>query len=176
MNPNYEELPVKLPTCGHKVIKIEDFSPDTTPTPKAVCQGDHSQAIHIPGIPGLKVRNAEKKRQSANRRIAGHKLKSRFVSPVPIVHFQVGVGHLKYNEDTGAEFWNLLEQTFTFNQLNCELTSDILKSLILTQAWMQARRESVQVWLFDGDMGKEFNWALGHSNRKKDGTSRETAP
>lgn len=92
------------------------------------------------------------------------------------MHFQVGVGHLKYNEDTGAEFWNLLEQTFTFNQLNCELTSDILKSLILTQAWMQARRERVQVWLFDGDMGKEFNWDLGHFNPKKNEISRETAP
>lgn len=32
MNPNYEELPVKLPTRGHKVIEIKDSSP-TQPLP-----------------------------------------------------------------------------------------------------------------------------------------------
>lgn len=40
---------------------------------------------------------------------------------------------------------------------------------------MQVRRESVQAWLSGGDMGKEVNWAFGHSNPKKDGTSREVA-
>lgn len=41
---------------------------------------------------------------------------------------------------------------------------------------MQVRQKSIQAWLSGGDMAKEVNWALGHSNPKKDGTSREIAP
>lgn len=97
LNPDYKKLPVKLLT--RKIIEIKDTSPEATPIFKATRRGDHGQATHVPGISGLKVGNAQKERQSVDQRIAGQKLKLRFVGPIPIVHFQVGVGHLRYNKN-----------------------------------------------------------------------------
>ena len=183
LNTNYEESPVKLPTRGRanpfgnqEIIKIED-SPPIAPS-KATCRArDHGQATHIPGITDFKVGYAEKERQSADRRIADRKPKSGFIGPVPIVHFQVSVAHLRYNEDRDdAGTWKILGHTFIIDEPNRELTSEHLKDSILAQARTRAKRGFVQPWLSGDDVIEESNWALGHSNPKKDGGPREIAP
>lgn len=183
LNPNYEESPVKLPTRGranpfseHEIIKIED-SPPIAPSKATRRARDYGQATHVPGITGLKVGKAEKERQSADRRVADRKLKSGFIGPVSTVHFQVSVGHLRYDEDRDdAGTWKILGHTFTIDEPNRELTSEHLKDSILAQARTRAKQGFVQPWLFGDDVVEESNWALGHSNPKKDGRPREIAP
>lgn len=124
------------PFVKREVIELEDslFTSLVAPISKAKRQGQgHSLAAQVTTVPGLKLKYAKRERQNANRREADRKSKSRFDSNVPIIHFQVGVGHCKYNKNN-EEYWEACQSTISIDELNCELTFKQLKHSILMQA------------------------------------------
>lgn len=135
----------------------------------------------------MKVGYAEKERQNTDRRDVERKLKSGFDFNVPTVHFQVGVGHCKFNEDN-EEYLEVYQGTISADELNRKLTSEQLKGSILMQAQNQARRTNKKTWLLCDDNAKgtdkknnqnideNIDWILGHWNPLKPGEPRDIAP
>jgi len=101
LNPNYKEPAVKLserrratPGPRSEVIELDDSPGSQTITPAR----RRGLATQIPTIPNFKLGYTEKERQQADQRVIDRKTKTGYLTPIPTVHFSIGVAHFIWDE------------------------------------------------------------------------------
>jgi hypothetical protein len=114
LNPRHLKLIERvraLPSSDTEIIEIKDspINPRSAPPPGYIKAEQaikparrRSLTTYIPSLPDLKLGYIEKKRQTADQRIADRKPKTGYIALIPIVHFSINIAYFtwdKYSDD-----------------------------------------------------------------------------